>query len=135
MNVREQLERLNYLNEKLEDKQSRREKMVSAATNVTARLEGDRVQTSGDKDRIGTLAGMLVDLDKEIAVLLEEYSSALQVVFDMMLGLEKKDHYDVIFHRFIEHKSVEETADIMCRSVDHTKRLQRDAIAELEARF
>lgn len=135
MNAREQLERLNYLYDKLADKQNRREKMVSAATNVTMQLEGDRVQTSGDKDRVGSLAGMIVDMDWQIAKLLEEYSATLMLVFDLMLGLEKRSHYDVLFHRYIEHKTVEETADIMCLSSERIKSLQREAIAELELRF
>ena len=135
MNAKEQLERLNDLYERLNDKQSRREKMVSAATNVTMQLEGDRVQTSGSKDRVGTLSGMIVDMDMQIARLLEEYSTTLQIVFGLMTKLDKQDHFDVIFHRYIEHKTIEETADIMCRGTEAIKKIQRDAIAGLEDIF
>lgn len=132
MKAREQFERLGELYRLLADKQYRRERIISAVTSISVPMESDRVQTSGDKDRIGNAVAKTADLDREIAELMEQYSECLLECFDLIQGLENKAHFDVLMHRFIERKSIGETAEEMCLSPDYVKQLQRAAMRILD---
>ena len=88
------------------------------ATNISVAFGADRVQTSGNGDRISGLVASIVDIEREVEHLLQEYrdfsSEALWQLENMCLGGEAgMAQYKVLHARFVQRMTFEDIAEAM----------------------
>ena len=107
------------------------------ATNISVAFGADRVQTSGNGDRISGLVASIVDIEREVERLLQEYrdfsNEALWQLENMCLGGESgMAQYKVLHARFVQRMTFEDIAEAMNYSERQVYNLYRDGLAEFE---
>lgn len=107
------------------------------ATNISVAFGADRVQTSGNGDRISGLVASIVDIEREVEHLLQEYrdfsSEALWQLENMCLSGESgMAQYKVLHARFVQRMTFEDIAEAMNYSERQVYNLYRDGLAEFE---
>ena len=110
------------------------------AENVTVAFGGDRVQTSGTGDRISAFVAAIVDIEREVADLLQEYREfsnvALQQLESMcLLGDSANKQYKVLHAIFVERKTFESAAESLNYSERQVYNLYRDGLQLFEELF
>ena len=100
-------------------------------TSVSVSTEGERVQSSGSKDKIGEFASRIIDMQNEI--------QALTVKRDMIInqieGIENPDLYQVLYSKYVDGINLYEIKDIIHCSKTQVYRVHEKAIAEFEAKY
>ena len=107
------------------------------ATNISVAFGADRVQTSGNGDRISGLVASIVDIEREVEHLLQEYrdfsNEALWQLENMCQGGESgMAQYKVLHARFVQRMTFEDIAEAMNYSERQVYNLYRDGLAEFE---
>lgn len=72
------------------------------ACNVTVPTSNERVQTSSDKDKVGTLVSRIADLEKEVDSMIEKRGT----IVSQIDSIEDTDVYDVLAKRYILKKDL-----------------------------
>lgn len=100
-------------------------------TSVSVSTEGERVQSSGSKDKIGEFASRIIDMQNEI--------QALTVKRDMIInqieGIENPDLYQVLYSKYVDGLNLYEIKDVIHCSKTQVYRVHEKAIAEFEAKY
>lgn len=100
-------------------------------TSVSVSTEGERVQSSGSKDKIGEFASRIIDMQNEI--------QALTVKRDMIInqieGIENPDLYQVLYSKYVDGLNLYEVKDVIHCSKTQVYRVHEKAIAEFEAKY
>jgi DNA-directed RNA polymerase specialized sigma subunit len=100
-------------------------------TSVSVSTEGERVQSSGSKDKIGEFASRIIDMQNEI--------QALTVKRDMIInqieGIENPDLYQVLYSKYVDGINLYEIKDVIHCSKTQVYRVHEKAIAEFEAKY
>lgn len=74
------------------------ERYKSLTTSITTDAQSERVQSSGDKDRVGNLVAKIVDLQSEIDNLLFFRSRIIK----QMESIDDSDEYQIIYSKYID---------------------------------
>ena len=109
--------------------------LKTLATSISVATDGDRVQSSGNKDRMGNTVARLVDLERETDKLIQVYTEKRQVIISQIDSMEDMNFYDVLFHRYIEGKTFEAISEDIHYSWRQVMRIHDDALAAFEKKF
>lgn len=96
----------------------------SMAYSICVGGDGDRVQTSGNKDKVGSIVSKMVDLETEIDVLAKERKKIVSEIEDIDDSL----HYDLLAKRYILGMSNQEVAYEVKMSEEEVSREFKKAI-------
>lgn len=99
---------------KLEEKQQ----MHDLALKITAAMGGERVQSSGAKDKIGDAAVACVDLENEIAGEVDKLIAMQKEVTGTLERLDNPTEYKLLHQRYIQFKQLKTIADNFRASYD-----------------
>lgn len=80
------------------------------ALTVTANYEGERVQSSGNLQKMSDAVARCVDMQKEIDALIEQLVQAKKEVLAVIEQLDP-DEYDVLHMRYIQHMTNNDVAE------------------------
>lgn len=93
----------------------------------------DRIPgTTSNTDKTFTLICQLIDKQNE---LMQEYvylSDKKQEIKGVLYRLSKQVYAEILYKKYFEFKKMPEIANEMYYSLDHIKKLHRDALAEVE---
>nr|DAO38169.1 MAG TPA: Protein of unknown function (DUF1492) [Bacteriophage sp.] len=128
MNTREYLNQIQRYDRAIHNKYIEIEQLKTHATGLSSFSYGERVQTSGNKDRTGDLIAEIVDLQREIQDITDEYLKKKTEVIRTIDSVRNPLQYDVLFKRYIEGKSLDIIADEVGYSYQRTKELHLCAI-------
>jgi DNA-directed RNA polymerase specialized sigma24 family protein len=104
----EQVEKLDtIITNKLIEKQQWKE----VALGITANMDGERVQSSGAKDKMASAVERCVDVEAEIDSLVDKLIDTKKEVIQTIEKLYSPTEYNVLHLRYIQHKSLQEIAD------------------------
>ena len=104
------LEKVKKIDTIIKNKLIEREQWLSMAMNITANYEGERVQSSGNLQKMSDAIARCVDMQKEIDVLIEQLIQAKKDVLSVIEQLDP-DEYDVLHMRYIQHMTNNEVAE------------------------
>lgn len=109
MDARTYLERIEMLDLMIENKLNEKKMWLEISQGTTAQMGGERVQSSGSKQKMADAVNRCVDLDAEI----EECRQAKR---DIIATLEqlKPSHYNVLYKRYVLQMQFKEI-DIACK--------------------
>lgn len=97
-----------------------------------SQTDGERVQTS-PKDRLSTVVSKIVDLDREIDSLIDEYAEKKQEIIRTIESIENPNYYDLLFKVYIEHKFLHEAAAEMHYSYTRIRHMHKEALGAVDA--
>lgn len=135
MNTKQYLNQVRRYDRMISNKLSEIYQLKTLATSISVATDGDRVQSSGNKDRMGNTVARLVDLERETDKLIQVYTEKRQVIISQIDSMEDMNFYDVLFHRYIEGKTFEAISEDIHYSWRQVMRIHDDALAVFEKKF
>ena len=100
-------------------------------TSVSVSTEGERVQSSGSKDKIGEFASRIIDMQNEIQALTVKRDT----IINQIEGIENPDLYQVLYSKYVDGINLYEVKDIIHCSKTQVYRVHEKAIAEFESKY
>lgn len=135
MTTKQYLNQVRRYDRMISNKLSEIYQLKTLATSISVATDGDRVQSSGNKDRMGNTVARLVDLERETDKLIQVYTEKRQVIISQIDSMEDMNFYDVLFHRYIEGKTFEAISEDIHYSWRQVMRIHDDALAAFEKKF
>ena len=101
------LEKVKRLDVLLKNKLIEREQWRDLALSVTAHSDGDRVQSSGNLQKMSDAVARCVDMEAEINAIVERLAAEKADVLSVIEQLPP-DEYDVLHMKYIQHLTNDE---------------------------
>jgi len=107
------------------------------ATSVSVAFGSDRVQTSGTGDRVANLVAAIMDAERDVEKLLNEYRDfSREALYRLeglgLLGESGMAQYKVLHARFVQRMTFEDIAESLDYSERQVYNLYKDGLAEFE---
>jgi len=110
MDVKKFLNQLKKLDKMIENKLAEKERWKAIATGTTAPIGGDRVQTSGSKQKMEDAVIRYVSIDKEIDEQIDKLVETRQEIISIIERLNATE-YDVLHKIYVQYFTLYEVAD------------------------
>ena len=81
------------------------------ALTITANMDGERVQSSGAKDKMASAVTICVDMEAEILQEVTNLRENKKKVVQTIERLYSPTEYDVLHMRYIQYKTLQDIAD------------------------
>ena len=111
MTSKEYLKRLARQLEKLEtmisNKTEEQAKWKAISLNITSHSDGQRVQSSGNKQKMADAIDRRIDIERELNSLIESLYDARREMLDIIEQLNA-DEYDVLYKRYMKRMTFDE---------------------------
>lgn len=111
--------------------------LKTMACSITVSNDTDRVQTSSDKDMLGSTVAKIVDLELETDDLVDEFVDSRKKIIrqiDEMAEINL-DYYDILSMRYVGKKTFEDIAKNTGWSIRKVFSMHEKALKEFEIRF
>lgn len=115
MRAKEYLLQLGKIDRLIENKIAEMEHWQSIATNTTAHSEGDRVQSSGSKEKMAEAVCRYLQIGEELKATVDLLIETKQEVIRTIEQLEV-DEYDVLHKMYVQGKTFQEVAEDKTKS-------------------
>lgn len=125
------LKQIDRFDRMIHNKRLEIEDLRTNATNVTVASDSERVKSSGNKDKIGSMAVLIADLENEIKNLEIKRKTILSQI-DSIANIKQ---YDTLVWFYILHKDIIDIADHLNCSESNVKRLKGLALKEFERKY
>jgi hypothetical protein len=131
MEAKEFLLQLQTLKKRIESKRGEIEQLKSIAYGITPQADGERVQSSGNPDRMGSAVVGYLQLETELSQSLAQYCRVMGEVIAVIEEL-KEPYYSIIHKRYVRNKSFAEIAAEEHYSYQYTTELHRNALKKVQ---
>lgn len=81
------------------------------ALGITANMDGERVQSSGAKDKMASAIEKCVDMESEIDSLIDRLIDVKKEVIQTIEQLDSPTEYDILHKRYIQFMGLQDIAD------------------------
>lgn len=115
MNAKEFLRQIKKLDRLIENKLIEIQRWKDIANNTTANLSGERVQSSGNPQKIADAICRYIDLEREINQDIDKLVDAKKDVIGVIEQLNATE-YDIIHKIYVQHLTLEDVADAYDRT-------------------
>ena len=132
MDTKQYLQQIERLDKMIQNKLSEIYQLKTMACSVTVSSENDRVQTSSDKDRLGSTVAKIVDLEKETDRLVDRFIDKRSHIISQIDGLDNIDYYHVLSMRYVARNTFEEIAKKTNWSIRKVFSIHGEALKEFE---
>lgn len=134
MTTKEYLNQIKRFDVLIENKASEIEQLRSMATSITVATDSERVQTSGDKDRVGRAVAKILDKEAELDELIDKYYDQKELILNQLETLDT-NYYQLLFYKYVNGYTIEVMAEKMFYSVQHIKKMTNDALSSFESKY
>ena len=124
-----QIERLDKM---IQNKLSEIYQLKTMACSVTVSNDGERVQTSSDKDRLGSTVAKIVDLEKETDRLVDRFVDLKKEIMSIISMIKSEKHREILFKKYFEQKSIYAIAEELGMTDRGCKKAHKRALEEFE---
>lgn len=109
MKAKEYLLQIRKVDRLIENKVAEIDQWKAIATGTTAYSEGDRVQSSGSKEKMADAVARYLDMENEINADIDRLIDIKQEVISTIEQLQT-DEYDILHKIYVQFKSFQEVA-------------------------
>ena len=109
MKAKEYLLQIRKVDRLIENKVAEIDQWKTIATGTTAYSEGDRVQSSGSKEKMADAVARYLDMENEINADIDRLIDIKQEVISTIEQLQT-DEYDILHKIYVQFKSFQEVA-------------------------
>lgn len=131
MNAYDFLNQPRRIEDEIEKKREQVELWQSIATSTTAQMGGERVQTSGNQQKMASAVEKCVDIKSEILELEAEKQRAISDIIGIIEKLSPTE-FTVIFRTCLNYYSLREIADEKGKSYAWAKGVKRRAVRKVQ---
>ena len=132
MKAKDYLDQVEKLDTIIQNKLIERAQWKEIATGVTARSDGERVQSSGRPSKMADAVDRCVDIEAEIDALIDKLVDVKREITATIEQLNANE-YDVLHKRYIQHLSYVEIADAKCRDYNWVTTVHGRALKNVQA--
>ena len=132
MDTKQYLSQIERLDKMIQNKLSEIYQLKTMACSVTVSNEKERIQTSSDKDRLGSTVAKIVDLEKETDRLVDSFIDKRNHIISQIDGLDNVDYYNVLSMRYVGRDTYEEIANKTNWSIRKVFSMHEEALKEFE---
>jgi len=131
MKAKQYLLQIDYYDKRITNKLSELAQWRTLASSTGSQTDGERVQTS-PKDRLSTVVSKIVDIEREIDFLIDEYTEKKQEIIRTIESIDNTNYYDLLFKVYIEHKFLHEAAAEMNYSYTRVRHMHKEALNSVD---
>lgn len=133
MDAKEYLRQVEKLDLRIKNKLIEQRQWRDIAMGITANMDGERVQSSGTKNKMGDAVERCVDMEAEISSLVDKLIDTKKEVVQTIERLYSPIEYDVLHKRFIQYKTLQEIADEYKKDYGWAKSTCKRAVRHVQA--
>lgn len=111
MNAKEFLTQVEKLDMLVQNKLIEKQQWMELALGITARMDGERVQSSGAQSRMAEAVEKCVDVEAEITALIDRLIDTRRAVLAVLEKVDSPIEYDVLHRRYIQKMDLQDIAD------------------------
>lgn len=131
MKAQQYLEQADKLEALIQNKQIEKAQWKDIALNITGRYEGERVQSSGGKQKMSDAVHRMIEIEKEIDSLIDRQIDARLEIIRTIEQL-KTTEYDLLHKIYIQHMTFKEVAAAKEKSVSWATTVHGRALQSLQ---
>ena len=109
MRAKDYLNQISKIDRLIENKIAENEHLKAIATGTTAYSEGERVQSSGSKEKMADAVARYLDMEEKINADIDRLIDAKRKVISTIEQLEV-DEYDILHKIYVQFKTFQEVA-------------------------
>lgn len=111
MDAKTYLRQVEMLDMKISNKLIECQQWRELALGITANIGGDRVQSSGNQQKMASAIERCVDVEAEINALVDELIDTKREIIATIEQLNSPTEYNILHKRYIQLRTLEEIAD------------------------
>lgn len=135
MTAQEYLEQVKVKEAVIKNLERDRTNLVAMMYSMGGAGSGDRVQSSKDPDKFGTLYGKIDEKEREIVNEISKLIDFKLKVSSEINNMKDGRYIELLHRRYIEHESWNAISIDMQYSLKHITKLHRRALQEFEEQF
>ena len=135
MTAQEYLEQVKVKEAAIKNLERDRTNLVAMMYSMGGAGSGDRVQSSKDPDKFGTLYGKIDEKEREIVNEISKLIDFKLKVSSEINNMKDGRYIELLHRRYIEHESLNAISIDMQYSLKHITKLHRRALQEFEEQF
>lgn len=112
MEAKEFLKQVEKLDSQIKNKLIEQQQWRDIALGITANMDGERVQSSGAKSKMGNAVERCVDMEQEIDSLVDKLIDTKKEVIQAIERLPSATEYNLLHLRYIQYIPLIEIADM-----------------------
>ena len=128
MTVKEYLKYIEMADELVQSKRVELDQLEDLTLSITAQMGGERVQTSMQSDKMGSLIAKIVDLQNEIISEIDSFLDEKQKRIKIIEQVQDVNQYRILHRLYIRYMSLKAAAVDIGVSYDYAKMLHGDAL-------
>lgn len=135
MTTKQYLSQIERLDRMIQNKLAEIYQLKTMACSVTVSNDSERVQTSRDKDRMGSTVAKIVDLERETNNIIDNFIKKRKKIIEQIDKIEDVDYYHVLSMRYVSRSTFEDIAKNTNWSIRKVFNLHGKALLEFEKLF
>lgn len=135
MTTKQYLNQIDRINRMVNNKLAEIYQLKTMVCSISVSANEDKVQSSSDKDKLGSAVAKIVDLENEINKAIDVYVDKKERIVSQIDSIKDIMEYQVLFSRYIEYKTFEQIAEDNDYSVRQILRIHGNALVEFEKKF
>lgn len=134
MDTKQYLSQINILNRKITNKLFEKFQLKSMICSVSNSVKDVNVQSGHTGDRTGDTICKIIDLEREIDAMVDEFADTKAHIISQIEQLDFK-YYDVLFKRYVAIKNWNEISVEMSLTRRHVFKIHQSALEQFEKKF
>ena len=135
MTTKEYLNQIERLDKMITNKLSEIYQLKIMACSITVSGDSERVQTSGNHDKLGSTIAKIVDLERETDELVDSLVDKRKEILRQIDNMKNIDHYDVLHKHYVERRTFQDIADSENWSIRQVFNIHGRALQEFEKMY
>lgn len=111
MDTKSYLSQINRLDRQIQNKLLEIYQLKTMACGITVLNDGERVQTSKDKDQMATVVSKIVDMERETDELIAAFVDKRKHIIAQIDGIADDDCYHILSMRYVGQNTFESIAE------------------------
>lgn len=135
MDTKQYLSQIRRLDRQIQNKLSELYNLKMMASSISVSNEGERVQTSGNKDQLGAVVAKIVDMEKEVDKMVDLFVDTRSKIISQIDSMDDLDSYDILSMRYVAGKTFHEISEKTNWSIRKVFSLHGKALLEFEKKY
>lgn len=135
MTTKEYLNQIERLDKMITNKLSEIYQLKIMACSITVSGDSERVQTSGNKDKLGSTIAKIVDLERETDQIVDSMVEKRKRIINQIEDLNNIDYYDILHKHYVERRTFQDIANSCNWSIRHVFNIHGRALQEFEKKY
>ena len=132
MDAKQFLRQLKKIDKMIENKIAEKARWKAIAFGTSAKMDGEKVQSSGSQQKMADAVCRYVDIEKEIDEQIDKLIDTKQDVINVIEKL-KPIEYDILHKMYVQYMSLYDVADIYEKSYSWATTIHGRALKNVQA--